>query len=556
MRAVRVVTAAGLAAAFLPAVASGQTAVPPATVPATQAPPPDRAEAQAQQPPAPAASAQAPEQRAAGDEGSSRISDVYIPLQLEGFPARPKPLIELGQPFLGTGEIKGFTGPGGAEWTPSFLLFGTVRTGVSTATSYNAAGAEVTTNQWSNRIDLFGNLTFTFTERLVFGLRPIDETDSTGARRFTGYLETSGPTGTTGDFVEHLNFGWNTVSHLFFEGDFGEIFPGLDRSDSSSLDYGLAIGRQPIVFQEGTLINDTLDAIGIVRNSLTMGSIINFRMTGLYAWNQINRNTPSSAGVRRNREADGSGLVGLFTEFETRAMTVAIDGIYVRGGEFSDADGQRAQAGDGIYAGVSLVGRPGGGTKNLAVRVLFSQPVGSDSEAGLLDLTDPASRGSLIMAEYSWTPHHTHNFFYANGFAAIKDYRAAALDPLVPGPLARVGILFEGSGLGDGAPLSPTASDAVGAAFGHQRFFAHDRWQVLFEAATRVSTLECADDQAGCDPRLVGGGVRFQMAAGRRFIFQVSGAVVGESLRGLAATVAGKTWRMRHGLRFELLTQL
>jgi hypothetical protein len=525
------------------------SALPPLPVPAPLDPvPADPVPAGQDQPPA--------TEQQAGDESHSRISDEYIPLQLEGFPSRPKPLLELGSPFLGTGNIRGFTGPGGAEWTPSFLLFGTARTGVSTSTSYDGAGDEITTNQWSNRFDLFGNLSLTFTERFVFGLRPIDETDPTGARRFTGYRDISGPGGSSGDFTEHFNFGWGTVSHLFFEGDFGELFPGLDRSDTRGLDYGLAIGRQPLSFQEGTLVNDTLDAIGITRNSLTVGSLMNTRITGVYAWNQINRNTPSSVGVRRNREADSSHLVGLFTEFDARRMTISIDGVFVAGGDFTDEDGLTARAGDGVYAGVSFVGRPGGGTKNLAVRFLISQPIGDESESGRLDLTDPASRGSLILTEYSWTPHHSLNYFYANGFVAIDDYRAAALDPLVPGPLARVGVLFEGSGLGEGAPLSPTASDAVGAAFGHQRFYSGHRRQVLFEAAARYSTLECPGDQSSCDPQLVGGGVRFQVAAGRRFVFGVTGSVVGESLRGLSATVAGTTWRVRREIRFELLTQL
>jgi hypothetical protein len=427
---------------------------------------------------------------------------------------------------------------------------------VSSSTRHDPAGDTVTSSLWANRFDLFGNLSFTFTERLVFGLRPIDETDLSGARRFTGYAQTSGPAGTVGDFIEHVNFGWRTVSTLFFEGDLGELLPGLDRADRRGLDYGLAIGRQPISFQEGTLVNDTLDAVGITRNNLRAGGLVTLRVTGLFAWNEINRNTPSGNALRRNREADQSRLVGVFTEFDSRAMTVAIDGIYVAGGRFEDEEGIRRRAGNGLYAGVSFVGRPGGTDRNLAIRFLTSQPVGERSEAAGLGLSDPAARGGLVLSEFSWTPHHSHNLFYADGFAAIKDYRAAALDPLVPGPLARVGILFEGSGLGDGAPLSPTASNAVGGAFGHQRFYAHNRRQVLFEAAGRYATEGCPDDTTVCDPHQVGGGVRFQVAAGRRFVFVLDGSVVGESLRGFAALQTGKTWRVRRGFRFEILTQL
>ena len=50
---------------------------------------------------------------------SSRITDERLPLQLDGFPERPSYLIELGNPYLGTGRIgPGFTLPTGASKAP------------------------------------------------------------------------------------------------------------------------------------------------------------------------------------------------------------------------------------------------------------------------------------------------------------------------------------------------------------------------------------------------------------------------------------------------------
>jgi len=47
------------------------------------------------------------------DEGGSRFSDEPIPLA--DLPERPNPILELGEPFLGTGTLsQGFTMPGGA----------------------------------------------------------------------------------------------------------------------------------------------------------------------------------------------------------------------------------------------------------------------------------------------------------------------------------------------------------------------------------------------------------------------------------------------------------
>ena len=521
-------------------------APPPAPTP-PQAPPPAPTPPRPPRPPrqehAATESTRQGEPSHTEDHGESRLSDEPIPLQLEGFPNRPKPLLELGSPFLGTGNIRrGFRLPGGAIWQPSFLLFGSFRTAVSVL---DDEVTEVT--QWSNRLDLFGNLYLSGTERIVFGLRPLDETGPGGGRQFSGYRSFSPDPFDASGSDEHFNLNWDTVSHLFFEGELGEIFPGLARS---ALDFGFSVGRQPINFQEGLLINDTIDAIGITRNNLKPGGTVNFRITGLIAWNQINRNTPG-AGVLRNREGESALLLGVFNEIDWRFTTFAFDAIYLDGGVFR-GPGVSVDAGSGIYAGVSFVQRFG--SFNSAFRVLGSAPVGDRTPAdNSLRVGDPATRGILVFAETSWTPHHTHNFFYLNGFYAIDDYRAAALDPTIPGPLARTGILFAGAPVGNyGAALSPTASDAAGASFGHQRFFAHTRQQLLIEAAARYSTGECPDELSLCDPHAFAFGARYQIALGRRGVAIVEGFGAYDSLRGIAVSVFGDDARIRVGSRVEL----
>ena len=57
------------------------------------------------------------------------------------------------------------------------------------------------------------------------------------------------------------------------------------------LDYGFSIGRQPVLIQDGLLINaDQLDAVTVTRNTLNGGDVLNFRTTGMFAWNQVHRN--------------------------------------------------------------------------------------------------------------------------------------------------------------------------------------------------------------------------------------------------------------------------
>ena len=509
--------------------------------------------AEAESPPVP--------QRAAGPDagddhgqGGSALSDEYVPLQLDDVPDRPRPLLELGPPFLGTGRIgRGFTLPGGAVWRPSFLMFGTLRSGMGV---FDNGGARTT--EWANRIDLFGNLALTGSERLVFGLRPADQTGPGGLRRFTGYSGTgSGP----GAFGQQLNLDWDTVTHLFFEGELGELFPNLDRDDRRRLDLGLSVGRQPISFQDGLLINDFIDAVGVTRNNLSPGGAVNLRFTGLYGWNQVNRHTPlaflggggSPDLLLRNLEGDGTRLIGGFTEIDWRSTTAAFDAIFVRGGAFDSALG-RVGSGDGLYAGVSFVGRPGAGAFNASARVLTSIPIGEASpDAVLLGFGDPAARGTLVFSELSWTPHHTYNYFYANGFYAHGDYRAAALDPLIPGPLAAAGILFAGPGLGS-APgaLAPTASNVAGGAFGHQIFSADTRRQLLLEGAVRYSTASCDGAPALCQPHAAAGGARYQVAVGQRYVLVFDAFAARDALRGIGPDGGS---RMRIGGRTEIVVR-
>ena len=502
-----------------------------------------------------------PEHASSSEEGhsESRLSNEDIPLQLEGFPKRPKPILELGTPYLGTGNIRrGFTLPTGAVWQPTFLLFGQFRSGVGVSDN-----EVIRTTQWANRLDLFGNLQLSGTERVVFGLRPMDETsDVTGARQFSGYHSTSPDPFDGSGSVNAFNLDWNTVSHLFFEGDFGEIFPGLDNDDRRSLDYGFSVGRQPIVFQEGLLINDFIDALGITRNNLKLKGMVNLRVTGLFSWGQINRNTPSTLALSRNLQGDGSYLFGLFTETDWRFSTVALDVMYVRGGTFRSSpegvndDVNDVDSGDGIYAGVSFVQRSAGGGLNSAFRVVTSIPTGEQTpEDNPFAIGNPASRGTLFLSELSWTPHHSHDFIYVNAFWAIENYRAAALDPTIPGPLARAGILFAGTGLGSfPSPLRPTADETVGGAFGYQKFFAHTRQQLLVELGGRYSTESCMVDALFCAPHQAGLEARYQIAMGRRFVLVFDGFAAYDKLRNIAATVEGLgDGQFRVGTRMELV---
>ena len=407
---------------------------------------------------------------------SSRLSDEKIPLQLEGFPKRPKPLLELGEPFLGTGTLApGIQLPTGAVWQPSLLLFGNFRTAIQ---SIDSGPGRVT--EWANRLDLFFNLQLSGSERLVVGFRALDEDG-----RFTSYFFENPDPQLDQEFRDEFDA---NIESLYFEGDFGEIFPNLDERDFGSTDLGFSVGRQPLFFQEGMLINDTLDGLGITRNTLLPRNTSNFRATFLYAWDNIH-----AGAVERN-----ANLYALLTSTDLRKSTVDFDVAYLEAND---------NLGSLVSAGVSAVQRIG--KTNASFRLLGS--FATEEETAL------ATDGFLFLSELSWVPHYTHDLFYVNSFWALDQFSSAARGPASGGPLGRAGINFAAVGLGSyGAPLSSVAADVAGVTIGYQKFFDHTRKQVIFELAGRVGTRAAVGDSYAAT-------VRYQAAVRQHFVVVVDG---------------------------------
>jgi hypothetical protein len=405
-------------------------------------------------------------------EDSSALPEEALPLA--ELPKRPKPLLEWGEPFLGTGTLKrGFTIPTGATWQPAFLSWGVLRTALH---GIDQRGAEPSA-QWANRLNLFGQLSLTPTERIVIGLGPLDENGEFTGHIFAPEREQGG--------VDAVNA---EVRSLYFEGDFGELFPFLDPRDTRGLDLGFAVGRTPLFFQDGMLIADAVDSVGIVRNTLRPPGTANVRLTAAYGWGNLHRGG--------NNALDATAqLFGLFAEIDVPWSQLALDTAYVSA---------REETGDALYIGLSG-SQVIGGRLNSVLRVIASQPVDTES--------DSVDRGVLVFGEFSWVPLGTHDNIYVNAFGAIGHFTPAARAPDIGGPLGRAGILFEGAGVGAYAPvLSNQARDVVGGAIGYQRFI-DARTQIVVETAARYETG---------DRTLAGGiGLRLQRALGRRFIVRV-----------------------------------
>jgi hypothetical protein len=420
----------------------------------------------------------------AADMSGSRLSDQPIPLDktLE----RPPPLLELGDPFLGTGNLqKGITLPTGAVWQPSLVLFGDFRTAVQTFSD-----GKNTFSEWADRLDFFANLQLTGTERVLLGLRPLDRNG-----KYFGYQFNSDP-----GFKARLD---GNLAMLFFEGDFGQLFPKLDLYDRNSLDYGFSIGRQPLLLQDGLLLNDTIDSIGIVRNSLHTAWTSGWRLNFYYGWNYIHRN---------NNELDTSAqLLALSTTADFYWSTMQLDFVYVPASP---------KTGDGLYAGFGATQRINafGNAFNTTFRILGS--------AALNHATPQTSSGALLFSQVALTPKGTLDWVYLDLFVAIAKFSSAARSPDAGGPLGRIGILYDAVGLGRyGSALSNEANHSVGFALGYQMFFDTFRRQLILEVGARKDTKRTNLDAAAM-------GARLQQAIWRHLILQFDTFVSGGRHQG------------------------
>lgn len=419
------------------------------------------------------------------DQSPSRLSDKAIGLQTESMPKRPTPLLELGNSFLGTGPISlGFELPTGGVWQPSLLIYGNLRTGFNAFTRNRVGGTGLeTVAEWANALEIFANLQLAgfANERIVFGMRPLDQAINGGG--FSGYnFEPDSEDGEVNEFSDR-------VTTLFFEGDLGEVLPALDWRDSLSLDFGFAVGRQPISFQQGILINDVVDAVGLTRNTIQVPWGSNLRLATIFAWNQIHR------GATFDRD-DSAELLGLFTTTDLTNTTIDLDAVYV----FADKD-----RGEALYGAASATQRFFG-SFSTTLRAAFSLPT--------RDQTIEATRGALLVLESSWTPTGTEDNLFVNAYWGIDRFSSAARAPSTGGPLARVGILYAAVGLGRyPSALSNDPARSAGGSIGYQAFFGTTTRQLIIELGGRQDTSGRNRGEAAI-------GARFQQAFWQQFILR------------------------------------
>lgn len=406
------------------------------------------------------------------------LKEEYVPFKSLGdIPARPGLLLELGDPFLDTGKLDaGFKVPIiGAVWQPRLWSYLINRTTVQTFDNGNPGRLRDT--EIANRMDLYANLQLTGTERIFLGLRPFDNNQPS---RFTRYTFD----GSNEDFNNELNF---DIETLFFEGDLGSLFPNLDQAGMKPVDFGFTVGRQPITFQEGIIINDTVDAVGLIRNNIVFPGTSNFRVAGMWGWDRLDRND-------RSRGAD-TNMFGLFVAADAHVSTYNLDMIYVD---------DNSNDGDAFYVGASAIQRLrmlGGLSSAFRINSSFAL---DDEISGNVSGT-----GTLLSAEFSTTLKGSDDIAYFNPFIGINNFTQAGREAILGGPLASLGILFASPNLSTyGAEVSPFTDDVVGLAAGYQAFWDRHRRNLIFEVAGRHDTDGNGFDQLGL-------GFQLQQAFGR-----------------------------------------
>ena len=396
--------------------------------------------------------------------------------------------------FLSPGPIDpGFETKTGARWRPSFMIFGNLRSAVQ---SYEPAGGPRTT-EWANRLDIFGNLSLTSTERFLIGFRPLDNEGN-----FTGFA--GGPGAVDDGFVN----GFDAVpSTFFFEGYLDELFPNLDPHDSRNLDYGISIGRQPILLQDGILANDDIDSIGITKHNLFRMNASATRISAFVGFHDVHRND--------NIRDSSARFFALSGCLDYPNMTLEVDGAYVAGDEDS--------GGDVAFFGLGHLAQLGYWHSTFRANASFAMN-SRNAKA--------AADGWLLTHQLSRTLPFNDDVLTLSSFFEFGDYTSAARGPATGGPLGNFSLLHQAVGIGTYGPAIDNDFDnQVGGSVSYQHFFDDDEYRQIIASLGGSGSTDGGNDTTGA---LV---LQYQQALSENLLLAVGGfgSVTTENDKGFGA---------------------
>lgn len=397
----------------------------------------------------------------------------------------PRPLLEIGRPIYTSGPLSpSGTGLGAHNPTDqAFAVYGDWRTAVA-----SNADASSRVNQIATRLNLDIDYKFTATERLHSSVRPLDNGTSFTHCTLNGTKACSSFT----------DFKLDTV---FLEGDLGAI-TGPGATPAQSFDLPFAIGRMPLLLQNGVWLDDVISGLTVTvpaRNS-TVLDISNMDVTFFAGQNA------SAAGVR---DASNNVAFKQSTVAGVTAFIEANEGYWELGWAHTEApsslNDQRYQ-----NLGIALTKRYAGLLSN-SLRYIHSYGQNRQGTAN-------TANGSLLLIENSLITSNASTVVpYVNLFFGHDHPQSVARAADAGGILKNTGINFETDGLTGFSKLTDNANNMKGGALGVSYLFALDQ-QLVVEWAWTQPLGDAANRT------LVGNenawGIRYQRPIDKRWIFR------------------------------------
>jgi hypothetical protein len=339
-----------------------------------------------------------------------------------------------------------------------FMSFGDFRIAAASNDNGKAApNGKTTQSSVAARLNLDMDMQFTATERIHLFTRPIDKNGV-----FTSYQIDGG---VKDKFIHHFDFDIDT---LFFEGDVGAIRQGIS-GHTNSMDLPFAVGRVPIVTQNGVWIEDAFDGAAFsitAKNSPTL-DISNMDFTFFAGVNKVTTAADPGDKAKVFGMAGFADLRKGYLEYGYGYLDADVDGHSYH--NLTVAFSKRYH--DHVANSVRLIGNFG------------QKGVGGVKTAdGVLLLVE----NSLVPTRhFAWSTVNPLNFVpYFNVFAGFKNPQSLARGGDSGGVLRNTGITFESDGVTGYPTLDATAHDSYGGALGVEYLFTDLNHQIVVETAT------------------------------------------------------------------------
>jgi len=427
----------------------------------------------------------------------------------------PRPMLELGREMYRGGPFQP-SGTGLGRKNPTdqaFSIYGDWRTAV--ARNNNGKGPS---NVLATRLNLDVDWKLTGTERVHAFFRPLDHNTE-----FTRCERDKSP-GANGYRCEaELDAKPET---LFFEGDLGALVSGF-RDRYSSVDIPFAVGKIPLLFQNGIWLEDAFTGVAATipaRNSRRL-DISNMDITFFAGFDDVD-----SGGVRNarggvaNRDAHIYGVTS-FIE--------ANQGYWEVGYAYTAGRGEALFRDQSYHNMAAAFTRRYGGWLSNSVRVISN--FGQHRDPGL----ERTANGTLLLIENSLVTRRPLTLVpYMNLFFGHDRPQSVARAVDAGGILKNTGINFETDGLTGFPKLDDTANNTRGGALGVEYLFDLQQ-QLVFEIAAVRPHGDIARTVAGGNQTAVG--VRYQRNLDKAWL-----------VRADAIAVDRQNARDTGGIRFEI----